>query len=191
MHLRKIRHLQGFFNVGLCGIIASDDWTITMCWKIYPDFTKHTHTRTHPHTDPHTPPTHPPSHTHKHTNTHARTHARTHAHTHLIWWRIWIDPQLVFCLFFLEKGCRRDKIVSIKQNAEGCGWFKQNAGENRWQFSMWVKVKNVGVTRLMPSTWHICIPIHITLAVTLCVELQIKFKENVSIYLMSSVMRDC
>ena len=138
----------------------------------------HTHTQTHKHARMRTL-THAPIHTHTHTH----THTRTHTHTHLIWWRIWIDPQPIFCFFFLEKGRRRDKIVSIKQNAKGCGWFQQNAGENGWQFSMWVKVQKCGCH---PSDAIDLAYLHsnssLLLLWLLCVELQIKFKEDVSIY---------
>ena len=68
------------------------------------------------------------------------SHTHTHTHTHTIWWHIWIDPQPVLCFFSWEK-VRRDKIVSIKQNAEGCKWFKQNAGESGWKFSVREKVQ--------------------------------------------------
>ena len=47
-------------------------------------------------------------------------------------------------VFSSREKVHQDKIVSIKQNAKGCVWFKQNAGESGWQLSMGMKVKNGG-----------------------------------------------
>ena len=73
-------------------LIASNGWTITLCWKINSDFTTYTHIHTHIH---------------------------TYIHTQLIQLHIWIDLQPAFCFSSWEK-VRRDNIVSIKQNAVGC-----------------------------------------------------------------------
>ena len=72
-------------------LIASNGWTITLCWKINSDFTTYTHIHTHIH---------------------------TYIHTQLIQLHIWIDLQPAFCFSSWEK-VRRDNIVSIKQNAVG------------------------------------------------------------------------
>ena len=72
-------------------LIASNGWTITLCWKINSDFTTYTHIHTHIH---------------------------TYIHIQLIQLHIWIDLQPAFCFSSWEK-VRRDNIVSIKQNAVG------------------------------------------------------------------------
>lgn len=47
-------------------------------------------------------------------------------------------------VFSSREKVHRNKIVSIKKNADGCVWFKQNAGESGWQLSMGMKVQKWG-----------------------------------------------
>ena len=48
-----------------------------------------------------------------------------------------------FSLFFLQKDLLGN-FVYIKRNTGGCGWFKHDAGESGWKFSMQVKVPKCG-----------------------------------------------